>query len=220
VAGIGALTTTPFTQPNSIAVAQESVLGIPTWVSGVVIAVLAWLVIIGGIRSIGRAAEKLAPLKVFLYLAGGLFVILTHASQLPSVLSLIVREAFSIGAVSGGAAGVGIMTAMRYGLARGIYANEAGYGVEPVTARGSPTRRVDVLGPVCESGDFLARDRNHELPEPGELYVVRDTGAYGFCMSSNDNMRPRAAEALVEEGRSRLIHRRETFEHLVSPEVA
>ena len=68
--GIAALTTTPFTQPNSIAVAQQSVFGIPTWVSGVVIAVLAWLVIIGGIKSIGRAAEKLAPLKVGLYLAG------------------------------------------------------------------------------------------------------------------------------------------------------
>ena len=132
VAGVAALTTTPFTQPNSIAVAQESVFGIPTWVTGVVLAVLAWLVIIGGIRSIGRAAEKLAPLKVFLYLGGGLVVIVTHLGALPSVLGLIFREAFSIGAVSGGAAGVGIMTAMRYGLARGIYANEAGYGTAAV----------------------------------------------------------------------------------------
>jgi AGCS family alanine or glycine:cation symporter len=132
VAGVAALTTTPFTQPNSIAVAQESVFGIPTWLTGVVVAVLAWLVIIGGIRSIGRAAEKLAPLKVFLYLGGGLVVLVTHAAALPSVLALIVREAFSIGAVSGGAAGVGIMTAMRYGLARGIYANEAGYGTAAV----------------------------------------------------------------------------------------
>ncbi|HVR72584.1 MAG TPA: amino acid carrier protein [Vicinamibacteria bacterium] len=132
VAGVAALTTTPFTQPNSIAVAQESVFGIPTWVTGVVVAVLAWLVIIGGIRSIGRAAEKLAPLKVFLYLGGGLVVIVTHAGELPAVLGLIVREAFSIGAVGGGAAGVGVMTAMRYGLARGIYANEAGYGTAAV----------------------------------------------------------------------------------------
>jgi alanine or glycine:cation symporter, AGCS family len=132
VAGVAALTTTPFTQPNSIAVAQESVFGIPTWVTGVVVAVLAWLVIIGGIRSIGRAAEKLAPLKVALYLGGGLAVIITHLGELPSVLGLIFREAFSIGAVTGGAAGVGIMTAMRYGLARGIYANEAGYGTAAV----------------------------------------------------------------------------------------
>jgi diaminopimelate decarboxylase len=91
--------------------------------------------------------------------------------------------------------------------------------VEPVVSRERPTRRVDVVGPVCETGDFLARDRNLELPEPGELYVVRDTGAYGFVMSSNYNMRPRAAEALVESGAVRLIRRRETFEDLIAPEV-
>ena len=69
VAGVAALTTTPFTQPNSIAVAVNSVFGVPTWIVGVVVAVLTWAVIIGGIKSIGRAAEKLAPLKVGLYLA-------------------------------------------------------------------------------------------------------------------------------------------------------
>ena len=132
VAGIAALTTTPFTQPNSIAVAQHSVFGIPTWVSGVVIAVLAWLVIIGGIKSIGRAAEKLSPLKVGLYLAGGLYVIATHAGNLPEVFALIFREAFSTQAVAGGTGGIVMMNAMRYGLARGIYANEAGYGTAAV----------------------------------------------------------------------------------------
>src|SRR5215218_9335681 len=64
VAGIAALTTTPFTQTNSIALVMNTQVGIPKWISGVTIAVLTWLVIIGGIKSIGRAAEKLAPLKV------------------------------------------------------------------------------------------------------------------------------------------------------------
>jgi len=132
VAGVAALTTTPFTQPNSIALVLSTQFSIPTWVSGVGIAILAWLVIIGGITSIGRAAERLAPLKVFLYLAGGLFVIVTYIAALPGVIALIFREAFSIGAVGGGAAGVGMMVAMRYGLARGIYANEAGYGTAAV----------------------------------------------------------------------------------------
>jgi diaminopimelate decarboxylase len=91
--------------------------------------------------------------------------------------------------------------------------------IEPATIRERPTRRVDVVGPVCESGDFLAHDRNLDVPEVGELYVVRDTGAYGFVMSSNYNMRPRAAEALVEEGQLRLIRRRETFEDLVATEL-
>jgi diaminopimelate decarboxylase len=90
--------------------------------------------------------------------------------------------------------------------------------VEPVVSRGGDTRRVDVVGPVCETGDFLARDCNLERVEAGDLLAVRDTGAYGFVMASNYNMRPRAAEALVEDGAVRLIRRRETFEDLVRTE--
>jgi AGCS family alanine or glycine:cation symporter len=132
IAGIACLTTTPFTQPNSIAVVWQSQFHVPTWASGLLIATLTWLVVIGGIKSIGRAAERLAPLKVFLYLAGGLIVILTHISELPDVLALIFREAFSTRAAIGTATGMSIMVAMRYGLARGIYANEAGYGTAAV----------------------------------------------------------------------------------------
>jgi AGCS family alanine or glycine:cation symporter len=132
VAGVAALTTTPFTQPNSIAVVWQSELGVPTWLSGVGLAVLTWLVVIGGLSSIGRAAARLSPLKVGLYLTGGLVVILTHAARIPEVLALVVREAFSLEAATGSAAGVGVWVAIRYGLARGIYANEAGYGTAAV----------------------------------------------------------------------------------------
>jgi alanine or glycine:cation symporter, AGCS family len=132
IAGVAALTTTPFTQPNSIAVVLQSQFALPPLASGVGIAVLTWLVVIGGVKSVGRAAERLAPLKVGLYLVGGLIVIVTHLGQLPAVLALVVREAFSLEAAGGGAAGVGMMTAMRYGIARGIYANEAGYGTAAV----------------------------------------------------------------------------------------
>jgi alanine or glycine:cation symporter, AGCS family len=128
VAGIAALTTTPFTQTNSIALVLNSQIGIPFWVSGVAIAVLAWLVIIGGIKSIGRAAEKLTPLKVGLYLAGGLIVIVSFAARIPDVLALVFREAFT----TQSSLGFGIFVAMRYGLARGLYANEAGYGTAAV----------------------------------------------------------------------------------------
>jgi alanine or glycine:cation symporter, AGCS family len=130
VAAVAALTTTPFTQPNSMALVLNSVVGIPRLASGVVIAVLTWLVIIGGITSIGRVAEKLSPLKVSLYLIGGLVVIISHAGQIPSVLAQIVDSAFSMRAAAGG--GLGILVAMRYGIARGIYANEAGYGTAAV----------------------------------------------------------------------------------------
>jgi alanine or glycine:cation symporter, AGCS family len=128
VAGIAALTTTPFTQTNSIAVVMDSQVGVPFWLSGVVVAVLTWLVIIGGIKSIGRFLEKLAPAKVVLYLAGSLVVIVSFASAIPDVLSMVFREAFT----TQSALGFGMYTAVRYGLARGLYANEAGYGTAAV----------------------------------------------------------------------------------------
>jgi AGCS family alanine or glycine:cation symporter len=128
VAGVAALTTTPFTQPNSIAVAMDAVFGVPAWIVGPVVAVLTWLVIIGGITAIGRAMEKLAPLKVGLYLAGGAVVIVTFAERLPAVLALVVREAWTMDS----AMGFGLFVAMRYGVARGIYANEAGFGTAAV----------------------------------------------------------------------------------------
>ena len=128
VAGIAALTTTPFTQPNSIAVVWMSEFAIPTWVTGVIVAVLTWLVIIRGVKSIGRAAERLAPLKVGLYLAGGLIVIISFIDELPGVLALVVGEAFAMDS----ALGFGMFVAIRYGIARGVYASEAGYGTAAV----------------------------------------------------------------------------------------
>ena len=132
VAGVAALFTTPFTQPNSIAVVWNNVFGLRTWITGAFVALLTWLVVIGGIRSIGRAAEKLSPLKVALYLGGGLVVIVTHLGALPEVLRLIFTEAFSMRAGLGAVSGIGMTVALRYGLARGAYANEAGYGTAGV----------------------------------------------------------------------------------------
>ena len=96
---------------------------------------------------------------------------------------------------------------------------EAFHRIEPVLQKDAGARPVDVVGPVCETGDFLARDRVLPDVAPGELLAVRDAGAYGFSMSSNYNMRPRAAEALVEDGRARLVRRRETFEDLIRSET-
>jgi AGCS family alanine or glycine:cation symporter len=150
VAGFAALTTTPFTQTNSIALVWHVRSGVPTWISGVVIAILTWLVIIGGIRSIGRAAEKLTPLKVGLYLAGGVSVLIVFAGRLPDVLALVVREAFSLRATAGGT--LAIFVAMRYGLARGVYANEAGYGTAAVAYGTAMSRdpRTQGLNAVME----------------------------------------------------------------------
>jgi AGCS family alanine or glycine:cation symporter len=159
VACLGALTTTPFSQPNSIGVAMTHVL--PTgdlqlpWLgavsrtslwTGLIVAGLTWAVIIGGIKAIGRAAEKLAPLKVGLYLAGGLIVIATHLAAIPAVLTLVFREAFSLQAAGGTAAGLGVMMAMRYGVARGVYANEAGYGTAAVAYGTAQSDRPEQQG--------------------------------------------------------------------------
>jgi diaminopimelate decarboxylase len=93
------------------------------------------------------------------------------------------------------------------------------YGaIHPIESADTPrgqTVTADVVGPICESSDFFARDLALPLPAEGELLVIRDAGAYGFAMSSNYNFRPRAAEVLVEGGSFRVIRRRETFEDLV-----
>ncbi len=88
---------------------------------------------------------------------------------------------------------------------------DAGYeGVE--------TETCDVVGPVCETGDYLAKDRSLPLTRAGGLLAVFSAGAYGFTMSSNYNGRPRAAEVLVEGERARLVRRRESWADLVEPE--
>ena len=93
--------------------------------------------------------------------------------------------------------------------------------VRPVSeARlGGPTEKVDVVGPICESGDFLAKDRELARTEEGDLLAVMSAGAYGFAMASNYNTRPRAAEVLVDGNRYLIVRRRETYEDLVAGET-
>ena len=83
----------------------------------------------------------------------------------------------------------------------------------------APGEKADVVGPVCESGDFLARDRELPRMEEGDLLAVMSAGAYGFAMASNYNARPRAAEVLVDGGRYTIVRRRETYEDLILGEV-
>ena len=91
--------------------------------------------------------------------------------------------------------------------------------IEPVRGGGSESREVvDIVGPICESGDFLARDRSFPEVSAGELLAVFSAGAYGFVMSSNYNTRPRAAEVLVSGERYCEIRARETLEDLLKAE--
>jgi diaminopimelate decarboxylase len=93
------------------------------------------------------------------------------------------------------------------------------HAVEAVESRAErPRGHVDVVGPICETGDFLALDRDVELPEPGELLAIMTVGAYGFSMSSTYNQRPRPAEVMVEGGDAVLVRRRETLDDLIAAE--
>jgi len=97
---------------------------------------------------------------------------------------------------------------------------QAHHEILPVKPRVGQARTVDVVGPVCETGDFFARDRKLAPVEPGDLIALLDAGAYGMAESSNYNTRLRPAEVLVEGARARLIRRRETIADLLAPEMA
>lgn len=97
---------------------------------------------------------------------------------------------------------------------------QAHHEIVPVTPRRGKERMVDVVGPVCETGDFFARDRKFAPVRPGDLVALLDAGAYGMAQSSNYNTRMRPAEVLVEGSRARLIRRRETIDDLLAPEIA
>ena len=91
-------------------------------------------------------------------------------------------------------------------------------GLRPVDRREAEPMTADVVGPICESGDFLAQDRDIQPPEPGDLMAVMSAGAYGFTMASNYNTRPRAAEVLVDGKEFAVVRERETLEGLVAGE--
>ena len=99
---------------------------------------------------------------------------------------------------------------------------DAYHEIRPVNeARlGGPVETVDVVGPVCESGDFVAKDRELAQAQEGDLLAIMSAGAYGFAMSSNYNTRPRAVEVLVDGDSYTIVHRRETYEDLVAGETA
>jgi len=90
----------------------------------------------------------------------------------------------------------------------------------PIRASAAASETVDIVGPVCESGDFFARDRQVPSIAEGELLAILDTGAYGMALASNYNTRPRAAEVMVSGKTAKLIRKRETVADLLRNEMS
>ena len=124
---------------NTIALAVENEFAVPTWITGVILAVAAGVIIFGGIKRIGRASEIIAPFMGGAYILAGIAVILLNIGQVPQALVQIVKGAFAPAAVTGGAIG-SMFVAMRYGVARGIFSNEAGAGTAAMVHCGAQVK--------------------------------------------------------------------------------
>ncbi|CAM4412147.1 amino acid carrier protein [Bacillus manliponensis] len=119
-------------QANSIATTIKSSFHIPPAITGILIVILVGLVTYGGIKTIGKVSERLIPLMVILYLLCSFTVLIANFSEIPTAFSLIFTHAFTPLSATGGFAGAGVAAAIRWGLARGLYSNEAGMGTAPI----------------------------------------------------------------------------------------
>lgn len=145
------------TQANSIASALNETFHIPVAVVGIIITVCALLIIVGGIKSISKVSSVVVPAMAIFYVICGLAVIIGNISNLPSGVAMIFSMAFSVKAVAGGALGTvvsSMMGAMRYGVARGVFSNEAGMGSAAITAAAATTDNPVRQGYINMTGTF------------------------------------------------------------------
>ncbi len=127
-------------QSNSVADALESSFQIPYWVTGVVLTIATAVVIIGGIKSIGRVTGVLVPIMIIFYMGAALTIIFMHISLIPEAINLIITHAFTPTAGVGGFLGASVMITIRMGVARGVFSNESGLGSSPIAAAAAKTK--------------------------------------------------------------------------------
>lgn len=145
------------TQANSISSSIHETFGAPTAVVGIVITVLALLIIVGGIKTISKVSSVVVPLMAIFYVVAGLIVIILNIQNVPSGMVLILKSAFNFRAVSGGVLGTIVASfanAMRYGVARGVFSNEAGMGSAAITAAAATTDNPVRQGYINMTGTF------------------------------------------------------------------
>ncbi|MGI9281674.1 MAG: alanine/glycine:cation symporter family protein [Endozoicomonas sp.] len=142
-------------QSNSVADVLHSNFGLPPLITGLVLMGLVGAVLIGGIRRIGAVASTLVPLMAIAYLFAGLVVLGINADKIPDALSLVFTHAFTPTAATGGFAGAAVWAAIRFGVARGVFSNEAGLGSAPIAHAAARTKDPVRQGMIAMLGTFL-----------------------------------------------------------------
>ncbi|MBE6644237.1 MAG: sodium:alanine symporter family protein [Ruminococcaceae bacterium] len=127
------------TQSNSIAGVFKNTFHVAPWITGIVLTLIVGVVILGGVKRIASVNEKLVPVMAVFFILASILALIFNASSIPTAFKLIFREAFNFKAAFGGVAGYGILTAMRYGVGRGVFSNEAGLGSAPIAHAASST---------------------------------------------------------------------------------
>jgi len=141
-------------QANAVSVLLRDSLRVPQWVSGIFLTALTALVILGGIRSIAKVCGILVPFMAVAYVGGCIALLALGWSTLPATIVLIVKSAFTGQAAAGGFLGAGVLTAMRFGIARGLFSNEAGLGSAPIVAAAAQTTNPVRQALVSSTGTF------------------------------------------------------------------
>ncbi len=152
---VTALVSANMVQANSVALVFKTQLGVPLIVTGLGLAFLTYLVIIGGVKRIAHVAEFLVPIMCVIYLAGGVSIILIRIVDVPAAFKLIFDSAFSGHAAVGGFAGAGMAQVVRFGVARGIFSNEAGLGTASMAHGAAKTRDPARQGTIAMLGVFI-----------------------------------------------------------------
>ncbi len=142
-------------QANGVAQVLDSNFGINTSVTGVILMVLTAAVILGGISRIGAVAGKLVPFMAISYIIAGLLVLLINASEIGNAISMVFTYAFTPSAATGGFAGAAVMAAIRFGVARGVFSNEAGLGSAPIAHAAASNNSPVNQGLVAMLGTFI-----------------------------------------------------------------
>ncbi len=142
-------------QANSVAEPVLQTFGVPKLVTGLIIGGLVFAVIVGGIKRIGQVASKLVPFMAVFYVGGALWVIVLNFGMIPAAFSMIFSDAFTGSAATGGFAGAALAQAIRFGVARGVFSNEAGLGSAPIAHGAAQTKEPVREGLVAMLGPFI-----------------------------------------------------------------